>query len=102
VRAVRQPDTSSLTEREAEVYDLIVNDGLDNTEIADALGRSVRVAKFHVGNILRKCGAPDRLKLVVDYWRGRSGTGSSKRRSASADSKAKGRGRAQAKRSRRR
>jgi DNA-binding CsgD family transcriptional regulator len=60
-----------LTPREWEVFDLIVWEGLDNQEISESLGISVRSAKFHVGNVLRKMGTPDRLKLTVTYWRSR-------------------------------
>ncbi len=59
----------ALTPREHEVFDLIVKEGLDNQEISDALRISVRSAKFHVGNVLRKMGTADRLKLTVSYWR---------------------------------
>lgn len=61
----------ALTPREWEVFDLIVWEGMDNQEISESLGISVRSAKFHVGNVLRKMGTPDRLKLTVTYWRSR-------------------------------
>jgi DNA-binding NarL/FixJ family response regulator len=74
----------NLTPRENEVFDLIVMEGLDNQEISDSLGISVRSAKFHVGNVLRKMGTADRLKLTVTYWRakveGRAPRGASKAR----------------------
>jgi DNA-binding NarL/FixJ family response regulator len=65
--------TQGLTEQEAKVMDLLVLEGLTNQEIAKELGLTVRTAKFHVGNVLQKMGTPDRLKLAVLYWRGRSG-----------------------------
>lgn len=57
-----------LTEREKEVFDLIVQKGLNNTEIAEHLGITERSAKFHTSNVLRKMGTSDRLKLAVRYW----------------------------------
>jgi DNA-binding NarL/FixJ family response regulator len=58
-----------LTQREWEVFDLIVREGLNNTEIAEHLGITERSAKFHTSNVLRKMGTSDRLKLTVAYWR---------------------------------
>jgi DNA-binding NarL/FixJ family response regulator len=57
-----------LTVREREVFDLIVKEGLNNTEIAERLGITQRAAKFHASNVLRKMGTPDRLKLAVMFW----------------------------------
>jgi DNA-binding NarL/FixJ family response regulator len=59
-----------LTEREQEVFDLIVRQGLNNTEIAEHLGITERSAKFHTSNVLRKMGTSDRLKLAVRFWQG--------------------------------
>jgi DNA-binding NarL/FixJ family response regulator len=56
------------TDRESEVFELIVREGLSNPELARELGLSERGVKFHVGNVLRKAGTPDRLKLAVAYW----------------------------------
>ncbi len=65
IRAV----VNDLTQREWEVFDLIVSEGLNNTEIAERLGITERSAKFHTSNVLRKTGTPDRLKLTVMFWR---------------------------------
>jgi DNA-binding NarL/FixJ family response regulator len=59
------------TQRESEVHDLIVLEGLSNSELARALGLSERTVKFHAGNVLRKTGIPDRMKLAVSYWSGK-------------------------------
>jgi DNA-binding NarL/FixJ family response regulator len=63
-----------LTEREQEVFDLIVRQGLNNTEIAEHLGITERSAKFHTSNVLRKMGTSDRLKLAVRFWQGGGST----------------------------
>jgi DNA-binding NarL/FixJ family response regulator len=57
-----------LTDRENEVFRLIVNEGLDNHEISNRLGMAVRTVKFHAGNILDKFGVPDRCKLAIAFW----------------------------------
>lgn len=67
-RKLRKPAIDLLTEREREVFDLIVKEGLNNTEIADKLGITQRAAKFHASNVLRKMQTPDRLKLTVMFW----------------------------------
>lgn len=67
-RSITKKVEAELTPRETEVFDLIVNQGASNEEIARALGITTRSAKFHTGNVLRKIGAPDRLKLTVSYW----------------------------------
>jgi DNA-binding NarL/FixJ family response regulator len=54
----------SLTEREREVW-LAIAHGLTNGEIAQALVVSEATVKTHVGNILAKTGARDRVALVV-------------------------------------
>lgn len=56
--------TESLTEREREVW-LAIARGLTNREIAEALVVSEATVKTHVGNILSKTGARDRVALVV-------------------------------------
>ncbi|GHG92337.1 response regulator transcription factor [Streptomyces lanatus] len=53
-----------LSEREREVMTLVAR-GLNNTEIAQALGLSPLTAKTHVSRIMGKLGARDRAQLVV-------------------------------------
>ncbi|MFF8530862.1 response regulator [Streptomyces sp. SAS_267] len=53
-----------LSEREREVLTLVAR-GLNNTEIAAALGLSPLTAKTHVSRIMGKLGARDRTQLVI-------------------------------------
>ncbi|MEU1405730.1 response regulator transcription factor [Streptomyces sp. NPDC005728] len=53
-----------LSDREREVLTLVAR-GLNNTEIAEALGLSPLTAKTHVSRIMGKLGARDRAQLVV-------------------------------------
>jgi DNA-binding NarL/FixJ family response regulator len=62
VPAAKGPD--SLSEREREVLSLVAR-GLNNTEIAKALGLSPLTAKTHVSRIMGKLGARDRAQLVI-------------------------------------
>lgn len=55
---------ASLTQREHEVFVLIAN-GLSNPEIASQLFVSEATVKTHVGHILAKLSARDRVQLVV-------------------------------------
>jgi DNA-binding NarL/FixJ family response regulator len=69
-RALSRPDApaperlASLTAREREVLRLIAA-GRSNQEIADELYLSPLTAKTHVGRILAKMGARDRVHLVI-------------------------------------
>jgi DNA-binding CsgD family transcriptional regulator len=54
--------------QEERVLDLIVTEGATNEELAAALGITERTAKFHTANLLKKIGAPNKLKLVASYW----------------------------------
>ncbi|WLW55106.1 response regulator transcription factor [Streptomyces sp. YU58] len=53
-----------LSEREREVLALVAR-GLNNTEVAQALGLSPLTAKTHVSRIMGKLGARDRAQLVI-------------------------------------
>ncbi|NEA99115.1 response regulator transcription factor [Streptomyces sp. SID13726] len=55
---------SELSERERQVLTLVAR-GLNNTEIAEALGLSPLTAKTHVSRIMGKLGARDRAQLVI-------------------------------------
>jgi DNA-binding NarL/FixJ family response regulator len=71
-RFLRAPDTPAsavggpdgLSERERQVLTLVAR-GLNNTEIAEALGLSPLTAKTHVSRIMGKLGARDRAQLVI-------------------------------------
>lgn len=67
-RPVGQPDAfpgiGQLTEREAEVIKLMAK-GLSNSEIAAALILGEATVKTHVGRVLAKLGARDRVQAVV-------------------------------------
>lgn len=54
----------SLTNREREVFQLIAQ-GQSNPEIAAGLFLSEATVKTHVGHILAKLGARDRVQVVV-------------------------------------
>ncbi|MEU0406554.1 response regulator transcription factor [Streptomyces griseorubiginosus] len=53
-----------LSDREREVLTLVAR-GLNNTEVAEALGLSPLTAKTHVSRIMGKLGARDRAQLVI-------------------------------------
>jgi DNA-binding NarL/FixJ family response regulator len=62
--APARPEIAAVTEREREVLTL-VGRGLSNTEIASWLSISTATAKAHVGHLLTKLGARDRVQLVI-------------------------------------
>ncbi|MFF5024367.1 response regulator [Streptomyces collinus] len=67
LRSPSAPPTAGpecLSERERQVLALVAR-GLNNTEIAEALGLSPLTAKTHVSRIMGKLGARDRAQLVV-------------------------------------
>jgi DNA-binding NarL/FixJ family response regulator len=55
---------ASLTEREAEILQLVAS-GRSNQEIADGLFVSLHTVKTHVGSVLTKINARDRTQAVV-------------------------------------
>ena len=65
--AVHQPEPSridDLSARERDVLRLIAR-GMENAEIAEALGISPRTAKNHVSSVLAKLGQPSRVQAAV-------------------------------------
>lgn len=54
----------TITAREKEILQHLKS-GRNSRDIADALGISERTVKFHVGNILRKLQAANRIEAVV-------------------------------------
>ncbi|MDG9711719.1 MULTISPECIES: response regulator transcription factor [Streptomyces] len=67
LRSPSTPETGGpecLSGREREVLSLVAR-GLNNTEIADALGLSPLTAKTHVSRIMGKLAARDRAQLVI-------------------------------------
>ncbi|AJE38798.1 response regulator [Streptomyces nodosus] len=63
-QAESDPRIRSLTEREHEVL-LSIGRGWTNTEIAEALSLSESTVKTHVGKVLAKIGARDRIQAVI-------------------------------------
>ncbi|REJ04042.1 DNA-binding response regulator [Microbacterium bovistercoris] len=63
--AASGPDpTTELTEREREVF-LAIAQGLTNSEIAERLFLSESTVKTHVGRVLAKLDARDRIQAVI-------------------------------------
>ena len=61
--------TPHLTEREQEVLDLILQ-ARSNREIARSLGIEERTVKAHVGRLMRKTGAENRIDLSMKALNG--------------------------------
>ncbi|MGW0117819.1 response regulator [Streptomyces sp. NPDC003327] len=60
----QDPRLSSLTDREREIL-TVVAQGWTNTEIAERLHLAESTVKTHVGRILAKTGARDRVQAVI-------------------------------------
>ncbi|MFE5796051.1 response regulator [Streptomyces sp. NPDC056503] len=58
------PRLSSLTDREREIL-TVVGQGWTNTEISDRLHLAESTVKTHVGRVLAKTGARDRVQAVI-------------------------------------
>ncbi|MBW4470262.1 MAG: response regulator transcription factor [Stenomitos rutilans HA7619-LM2] len=63
-RLSERMSSPQLTERERQVL-LLITEGKNNQEIANALNVSEGTIKFHVNGILRKLGASDRTQAVL-------------------------------------
>lgn len=72
--ATEPSELERLTQREREVFDLLVR-GRSNAEIAEELYVESTTVKTHVANALRKLGLRDRTAAVIyAYERGLAGT----------------------------
>ncbi len=57
-----------LTNREKQVFDLLILNK-STTEIADALGISVKTVRNHVSNVMQKLGVKGRAQAIVELIR---------------------------------
>lgn len=67
LRPSPQPQAPSLTEREAEVLELVAA-GLSNHEIGEQLCIGEKTVKTHVSRLLSKLGVRSRTQLAVHVW----------------------------------
>lgn len=56
---------NTLTHRESEVITAMLSGATTNKELASALGVAEATIRTHINNILAKCGAENRTKLVL-------------------------------------
>jgi DNA-binding NarL/FixJ family response regulator len=66
--AARERLQTLLTSRELEVLALVAA-GLTNTEIGERLTVSTGTVKTHIGHLLAKLDARDRVQLVIQAFR---------------------------------
>jgi DNA-binding NarL/FixJ family response regulator len=64
---VSQTDSRTLTQREAEVLDLLAH-GLSNGQLAEQLGVTVHAVKYHLASIYRKLGVSNRTEAAGRYF----------------------------------
>ena len=57
--------TIALTSRQEEIYNLIINRGLNNKQIARTLNISDGTVKIHVGKLLKAIGVRNRTQLLL-------------------------------------
>lgn len=61
-----------LTNREAEIVDLLVMEGCSNKHLATKLKISQRTTEAHLGAIIRKAnryGWENRTQIAIAYWK---------------------------------
>lgn len=68
VVSVKEAITASLSAREKEITELIV-EGKSNAEIADALCICEKTVKFHITNIFKKMKVRNRTGLTAEYYK---------------------------------
>lgn len=61
--------TNELTEREQQIYDLTVNDGLGMTEIARNLKITVGTVGNYLMNIYGKYGVNTARELIIQHYK---------------------------------
>lgn len=64
---LKQEASNKLTQREMEIFQLIV-EGKSNKHIASTLAITIRTVKFHTGNIYLKLGFHCRSEAIVWAW----------------------------------
>lgn len=65
-RKLRFAQSLHLTEREQEIFNLLLED-CNNQQISDRLFISIGTVKTHVHNIFQKCGVSKRYELIEQY-----------------------------------
>ncbi len=54
-----------LTQREREIFELLVNN-YDTEEIADELGISSKTVRNHISNVIQKLGVKGRSQAIIE------------------------------------